>query len=559
MHRRYTDRSRYETGQRCLRSRFWEYEYQAPDGRRGIVSARKPLPLAVGGAVHEGLAVLLLESQSAMYAHPTIPHLPDSLWRTIEEAAVKAALADLASYRASGLALDATESAALAPKASGTASVTAIDDFDAQLAAQAQELGMDLNDPALAALRTRDARSGAAAFDDYLWQEQSALVEGMVRAYARRRLRPLLDEYEVLEVEREGQWLLHEGLMPMSMYESVKPSDHSQVLQLWFMSRPDALLRSRADNSLYLQSFKTAATWDVRKARDAEHDMQGLSEGVEVERRLGEWWRLLHNRIMPQEGNPPGDAPSQAMYGYLSSLPAPPRILGIRMEYLLKSDRWKDKDLSARFGLDVRSQRSVLIRAYQSTKGEPALNAEWDYVREDGTAGKLAWQNWKSRPVWECGLTVRQWIDRLDASEVAMSAYDSTTGLEPRELGWKSEAQATGFLTGHPLDAAFVPPIVVYRSDDSLLDLVEQMEYQERRIAEGVAAVDATGDDEGARRSALNQHFPMTRRACEYPSSCAFLGMCFGGEDLRRDPIGSGIYQIRVPNHPQEAQHDPVK
>ena len=60
-----------------------------------------------------------------------------------------------------------------------------------------------------------------------------------------------------------------------------------------FMSRPDALLRSRADNSLYILSYKTAATWDIRKARDAEHDMQGLREGVEVERRLREWWEEL--------------------------------------------------------------------------------------------------------------------------------------------------------------------------------------------------------------------------------------------------------------------------
>jgi hypothetical protein len=206
----------------------------------------------------------------------------------------------------------------------------------------------------------------------------------------------------------------------------------------------------------------------------------------------------------------------------------------------------------------VRSQRSVLTRAYQHKDGVQ-LNAEWDYVKEDGTASKLAWQSWKSRPVWECGLSIRQWIDRLNASEPAMSAYDSTTGMEPRELGWKSEAQATGFLTGHPLDACFVPPIVVYRRDDDLLDMVEQLEAQERTIAESVAVLHSVADDDGALRSALNRHFPQTRRACEYPSTCAFVPLCYGGEDIRRAPLDSGLYQIRTPNHPQEAGANPVQ
>src|SRR6266478_9855252 len=102
----------------------------------------------------------------------------------------------------------------------------------------------------------------------------------------------------------------------------------------------------------------TAAQWDVRKARDAEHDMQGLSEGVEVERRLAEWWPLaqatdqqwLHDlKLAPQSISP-------AMLTYLRSLPAPPRILGIRMEFLLKGSRWKDKDLSAKVGFDAWTQ-----------------------------------------------------------------------------------------------------------------------------------------------------------------------------------------------------------
>jgi hypothetical protein len=175
----------------------------------------------------------------------------------------------------------------------------------------------------------------------------------------------------------------------------------------------------------------------------------------------------------------------------------------------------------------------------------------WDHIREDGRVGSLAWQNWKSRPVWERPGGIRAWIDKLDSAAPLMSGEDSTLGLEPRQLGYQCEAQVVGVTAQHPLDAVFVPPVTVYRNSDDLRDLVEQMEHQERRIAEGVAQVNAATED-GERRSLLNQFFPQTRRACEYPSTCQFVKVCYGGEDIRHDPLASGLYRVRVPNHPVE-------
>ena len=143
---------------------------------------------------------------------------------------------------------------------------------------------------------------------------------------------------------------------------------------------------------------------------------------------------------------------------------------------------------------------------------------------------------------------MREWIDKLDATVM-------TVGEENHELGFSCPAQSTGFLATHPLDDIFIPPIVVYRNDDDLRDWVEQIEAQERRVAEGVQAVRAAGsaDEE---RSMLNVHFPMTRRACEYPTTCSMSRLCYGGEDIRRDPLGSGLYSIRKANHPQEVASD---
>lgn len=146
---------------------------------------------------------------------------------------------------------------------------------------------------------------------------------------------------------------------------------------------------------------------------------------------------------------------------------------------------------------------------------------------------------------------VKEWIDALDSAEVVMSGEDSTVGLAPRVLGWKSPAQAMGYTVEHPLDSVFVPPIIVYRNDDELRDWVEQVASQEERVAKAVAEVNVA-QDEGEKRHLLNVHFPMTRRACEYPTTCAMVKLCYGAEDLRRDPIGSGLYNARIPNHPME-------
>ena len=74
----WTDRSRCEQAQRCARSRWLGYHQDV----QGITSMRKSLPLAVGGAVHEGLAVLLGGDS--------------------EDAAVAAALADFAEFDRAG-------------------------------------------------------------------------------------------------------------------------------------------------------------------------------------------------------------------------------------------------------------------------------------------------------------------------------------------------------------------------------------------------------------------------------------------------------------------------
>lgn len=574
----FTDRSRIEDFQRCPRKRYLTYHQNG----KGVVPVKTPLPLAVGGSVHAGLAALLMQVTRVESTdnYPSVSVIFDdtTVMRLIEDEAVRAALADFQQYTQAGLELDAFERAQMGP-AQASRATTSAGTFEEQLVAQARALGMNDAEVAQyeAALRQNRAAGagGMEGFEKYLEAEQSALVEALVRAYARRRLRLLLEQFEVLEVEREGEWKLSDYLCPQCNEDGYEVGDTtctmcrgSGHIELWFMSRPDALLHERATNQLHLLSYKTTGAWDVRKARDAEHDMQGLSEGVEVERRLAEWWQKIKDMRCETDEKAVITTMGHRMYAWLYEQPAPPRILGIRYEYLLKGERWKDKDLAARFGFEyARVQRSILLRQYVAVslpkRGEAAFNLgdicwSYDYVKEDGTGGSLYYGHWKAQAVfYEDGRSpgvVKEWINKLDQSAEAMSGYDPTVGLPPRPLGWKGPAQALGYTAGHPLDTVFVPPITVTRNDDDLRDLFESVETQERSVAEAAAQVHAAADA-SERRSLMNQHFPMYRRSCEYPSECVFVRVCYAANvDQRENPLASGTFRERVPNHPIEGE-----
>lgn len=310
---------------------------------------------------------------------------------------------------------------------------------------------------------------------------------------------------------------------------------------MWFMSRLDALLLERSTNSLYLQSYKTAGQWDRRKAQEAEIDMQGLSEAVDVELRLGEAWELVQDDKNDGESHPHRikripELVEPRVAKWLLTLPNPPRILGVRYEYLLKGQRRqddKDAQLPGRYVFD-----SPLIRSY-SQDGITSDDRRWahsySYYNLAGQNKKLDYRSWKKKPVWR-HMPVSVWIDRLDAGLVQPEAYDK----DGRSIDVLGEQ--------------FVAPIHVYRNEDDMRDMLEQLEAEEVQVARDVAAVHAVEHDPVALRSELNKRFAQNRSTCVWPGKCSFFQICYGSADMRRDPEHmSELYQIRsVANHPAE-------
>lgn len=589
----YTSRTPYQAYQRCKRLR-WLSTHEG-EQQIGLEPKRKSLHLVVGSAVHAGMEVLLREGQD--YLDHLTAEVPEydslaaqlefmfvesrgsadgkTVARQIEDAAVAAALEDLRQEFGSGVELDPEEIAAqaAAKQADGTAapeidmgglvpgqsSNTVEQDSPIVISFEGME-PVPASIPPLDGLqysvdegRTYSAgqiqRQSGETNEQYLLAELSALTEGMVRAWSRRRWRGVLEQFEVLEVEHEGEWELArwQDEHDLGCHSSACDIDHSHSIH--FLSRHDALLLERQTGYLYLQSFKTTGSWDRRKEMDAAVDMQGLSEAVDVERRFGEAWQIIHE--MQVEGM---NTENVAEFGrvkqlvsprvaqWLSTLPDPPQILGVRYEYILKGSRKKDKKDA--MNPDRYVQESILCRAYKQ-EGITSDDRRWawtyDWHDETGKGRRLDYRSWQKAAVWK-HVKVADWIDLLDQGKVQEGALNEQ---------------------GEPLDALaeqFVPVLTVYRNSDEMLDLLEQMEASEIQIAKDVEEVRRAEREEGAggKRSALNRLFSQSRAACSWPGLCQYRstptqpGFCFGGPDPFNDPSVLERFQAREPNHPKE-------
>lgn len=462
---------------------------------------------------------------------------------------------------------------AFEPDAASIAQFTTVQALEAGWAKQAHDESAAL----LAELEATTPLAAAAyatpPLDPYLTEELRAQVEGMVRAYARRRLRPLLTEFEVLEVEREGEWHLTDALLPGARHQWVRNIDHEsfcvecgvaaddpqgakfceapRTAEIWFASRHDALLRERSTGFLYLQSYKTTGSWDRRKEAEAQIDMQGLSEAVDVDRRLAEAWQIVHNPedSQQEEGSLVrflSDAQTARLdeivtarvAEWLQTLPTAPQVLGVRYEYLIKGARRQDKKDAEKPGRYV--CESPLIRAYQQA-GITAEDRRWSPCYEwwdlVGKGKRVDYRSWSKAPVWRF-MTIEAWIDLLDSPSDPTSPMNEKYDVD-----------------GNPLDILaeqFVNPIHVYRNTDDMADMIQQLQSDERAVAESVAIVHvaAASGDFARLRTALNTEFPQNRRSCVYPGMCEFYSVCYGPQEIRQNPEGSELYTVRVPNHP---------
>lgn len=462
-----TDRSRIIAHQTCNRLRYYQYEWNGV----GLSPVRSSIPLTVGKCTHAGLEILL----TAVLKADQKGIQRDAKWlEGFVDLAVEKALSDY--------------------------------DFDCR------ERSLELSE-------SDDA--------SYVYMEQRALIEAMIRGWCVARLPSFLEEYEVVEVEREELLTLVEPSMcPMCngkgevrfniTYVGIAETctgcnGQGKVGGILFMARADGLLRNRRDNNLYILSFKTAAKYDERTARDNRYDMQGMSELAAIESRLER-----EHELFSQQAHAVGSVPGPA-----------PKIMGVQMEYLLKGERSKEY-IDGSYSGPYR-QNSPLIRPYMKqgilSSGD-AFAHRYQWVDEMSGNTRRLGKGWARVNIWEV-MPVKEWIEMLAANEVQPEAGDALT-------------------------VQFVSPPPIYRNEDDVRSFLTQVTAQEKRIAAAREWV-AGAQSEEERTRLLDENFPQYRRACVYYGApCAYVPLCHEG--LASSPLTTGLYSIRRPHHLREKE-----
>jgi hypothetical protein len=96
-------------------------------------------------------------------------------------------------------------------------------------------------------------------------------------------------------------------------------------------------------------------------------------------------------------------------------------------------------------------------------------------------------------------------------------------------------------------DNVFPQMMPVSRRADEIESWKRQVVSQEGRVRQRVRAIEADPTDEVLDRE-MPQH---TARCYDYQHPCSFLPICTRPA-VKADPLGSGLFEIRTPNHPSE-------
>lgn len=224
-----TSNSAYSAFQDCPRKRWLGYEAPNTAGTRGWERRSLSLPLATGGWCHKVVqgffTIALADVSDGVLRRSDFDWLVEGQLGPSRPAEVISAA--LAGYRSEAL-----------------------------------ERGLDLG-------LQMDGSVAEEAVVERVIEEQGAILEAFGWAFLRVRLPRLLEEYELVDVEREEVSLLS--------------------ADVGLQGRCDAVLRRRSDQRLFIYNLKTSSNPSDKRWQDHwQVDQQLMTETLAVERRLGE-------------------------------------------------------------------------------------------------------------------------------------------------------------------------------------------------------------------------------------------------------------------------------
>jgi hypothetical protein len=353
--------------------------------------------------------------------------------------------------------------------------------------------------------------------------EQKALAEGLIRAWAIAELPRIQERYKVLFVERD--------IEPIEIAPGV-----------WFQAKVDAEFQDKESKDYFNYSLKTMKQWDERAENSYKSDLQGVTEIWAVEEDCKRADKLIDKLIMDlgeldHYHRYPQANIEQISY-YLFKKKLGKKVSGVRFCILIKGARYKDT-----YGVDpeLYVTHSPLVRGYKFI-GPSSITYAHSY-KYPSVANKsgfgLLGKGWDSFNVWE-QMGVKEWIDMLASGEI-----------QP-ELG-------------DVIKKNVVTPVEYFRSEGEIETAIEEVRLQEVRVKTAIEAINGNfgawslpmnfdyNNQEKIIRYMLDGTFPHVKKHCEFHfgGPCEYKDLCWKPE-VAQDPIGSGLYQIRMPHHEAE-------
>lgn len=328
--------------------------------------------------------------------------------------------------------------------------------------------------------------------------EQEAMAEALVRVAGLRILPRLLEDYEVLEVERPDSFTLAPGIE--------------------FPYTPDAILRNRMSGDLFVLSWKTAAAQP--REEEVRVDLQGVTEAWGVQARLQ---RIKEGKVPAPDWYRPGDE----------------RVVGVQMGYLIKGRRSEIE----RGGFVWKKFDSPLVWGWTNHKDPKAPRVpefHWKCVEPHPI------RKGKYHPEGICqGGRKHERPGEWKLSQILPSEVEEWISSLPIEI----------------LDRSWALPSPIFREPRQMERYMNQLVTQERRIQIGKRRISLLQDAikkepspdikeslEKSLEMEMDYTFPQNGTAV----GCKFFGrlcdayeLCFGPAHVGRDPLGSGNFKKR--------------
>jgi hypothetical protein len=382
---------------------------------------------------------------------------------------------------------------------------------------------------------------------NYTVREIHALIEALIRSFAIARLKSFLDEYEVLEVEKE------------EVFE-----DFSSIVT--WLGKADGLLRRKSDNELVVLSFKTAAEFSNSTMFNILIDMQGCSEIVAVEDRLNRKYQIFLYDTTREPDFEDDEINiwcsnmeiTEGLWSYFCKSKYANikeiKVFANQYEYLVKGKHRADKDEPLKFKYQtpllhpIKSDSMAVIQLGSGLRFGAKSSDEYEWKIPQG---KLPKGKRKIDIVDDIG--VKEWINKLASLQVQPEEgnpfQDIIIGGEDR-LAKRSLNQLKEWRISTQFEAEEIAGYVeVLRILQSKIDFAnEDIELHKDFLNNSIELF----------QTKLLQYFSRDGKDAQlcynyYGGSCPFTAHCHNNMHID-DGLESGLYIIRTPHHEAEIE-----